>query len=113
MKNELSKQKKKVGRIFWGAAVFLQTLLFTILGLLFYILAPNIQLSPVTENRLLLVVLIFLFVAVFAWKFWYKPALTKYDEEYGSAKKLCSNLTFAVAICIIILISAGISFWCF
>ena len=119
MRNELSKQKKKVGRKLLWASMFLQTLLFTALGLLFYVLVPESHISHVTEKVISCVVLIFLFVAFLAWKFWYKPASIKFFEEYRTAncpdkgEKMLSNRTFIIGICLIVFISFGISFWYF
>ncbi len=123
MKNELSEYKKKASRSFWGALAFVQTLLLTVLGLLlYYILAPNLQFSPVTEKLFLFVILIFLLVAFLVWKLWYKPASMKYFEVYRSANRfnketkmfnIFNNRTFAVSICLTIFITFGISFWYF
>ena len=99
---------------------FVQTLLLTVLGLLlYYLLAPDLQLSPVTEKLFILVILIFLLVVFLVWKFWYKPASMKYFEEYTVANrfnketKMFNNRTFAVTICLTIFITVGTSFWYF
>ncbi|MDE0635243.1 MAG: hypothetical protein OXI43_05235 [Candidatus Poribacteria bacterium] len=121
MKNELSNYKKKVGRSFWGALAFIQTLLLTVLGLLlYYILAPDLQLSPVTEKLFILVILIFLLTAFLVSKLWYKPASMKFFEEYGDINhpnkesEIFSCRTFIVGICLsIFFIIVGIFFWYF
>ena len=75
MENERIKKKKQVLRNFMWAAMFLLTLLFAAMGILFYMLIPDLQISPGTEKLLLLVASIFLLAALFIWVFWYRLAL--------------------------------------
>ena len=82
MENEHAKAKKQVLRNFVWAAMFLLILLFAAMGILFYMLIPDLQISPGTEKLLLLVASIFLLAALFIWVFWYRLALKKYKGEY-------------------------------
>ncbi|RKU29608.1 hypothetical protein C6497_05580 [Candidatus Poribacteria bacterium] len=128
MKNELSNYKKKVSRSFWIAWAFFVTLIITVLGLLlyylFYILAPDLQLSPVTEKLFFCVILIFLLIAFLVGKFWYIPAIMKVSEVYMNTNRfnketkmfsIFNNRTYAVSICLTVFISIliGFSFWYF
>ena len=85
MENERTKEKKQVLRNFMWATMFLWILLFAAMGILFYMLTPKLQISPIspnTEKLLLLAASIPLIAALFAWIFWYRPALKKYKREY-------------------------------
>ena len=81
MKNGRAKEKKQVLRNFVWAAMVLLVLIFAAMGILFYMLFPDLQISPGTKELLLLVALIFLIAAFFTWIFWYRLALKKYKEE--------------------------------
>ena len=106
MTDKRSKDKKRLEmQVFWGA-VFVCTLLFTVIGLQFYMGLSDRQLSPVPETLLQLVILIFLPVALFAGKRLHKT-MSKYVEEYGSNKrlfgkeiKISSDRTFTILICV-------------
>ena len=117
MENERSKEKKKIGKNFLWAAVLLFTLLFTSLGILFYLLVPGIQLSPVIEKLLLSVVLILLLIALFAWKFWYKDAFKKYVEEhvltnfFDKEAKMVRHRTFILGLSLLIFLGIGIGWY--
>lgn len=116
MENEHSKQKK-IGRNFLWALVLLCTLLFTSLGILIYMLVPNTQFSPVTEKLLFSVVLIFLLVALFVWKFWYKDAFKKYVEEYmptnffNKEARMVRHRIFILGLFLLIFLGIGIGWY--
>ena len=124
MENELAEEKKQVLRNFMWATMFLFSLLFAALGILFYRLIPGLQISPIspgTEKLLLFVVSILLLAALFAWGFWYRLALKRYKKEYKEElEKLekskmgifLSNRVFYVFVFLLILLSAVIG-WCF
>ena len=75
MENERAKEKKQVLGNFMWATMFILILLFAALGILFYMLIPDLQISPGTEKLLLLAVPILLLAAFFAWIFWYRLLL--------------------------------------
>ena len=50
MENKRAKEKKQVLRNFMWAAMLLLILLFAAMGILFYLLIPDLQISPGTEN---------------------------------------------------------------
>lgn len=103
--------------------MFLLILLFAAMGILFYILIPNLQISPIspdTEKLLLLAASILLLVGLFAWIFWYRLARKKYRKEYKEElEKLekskigifFSGRAFIVLLFLIILLSAGIGWF--
>ena len=85
METERAKEKKQVLRNFMWAAIFLNILLFAGVGILFYVLIPNLQISPIspnTEKLLLLAVSILLLAGLFIWGFWYRLAFKRYKREY-------------------------------
>ena len=116
-------QKKQVLRNFMWAAVFLCSLLFAAMGILFYMLIPNLQISlisPGTQKLLLLVVSILSLAALFTWVFWYRLALKKYKREYTEElEKLekskigifLSSRAFYVLLFLLILLSAVIGWY--
>lgn len=123
MENERAKEKKQVLRSFMWATMFLLILLFAAIGILFYVLIPNLQISPIslgTEKPLLLVVSVLLLAALFTWIFWYRFALKKYKKEYkDELEKLekskigifFSGRAFIVLLFLIILLGAGIGWF--
>ena len=85
MENELAKEKKQVSKNFVWASIFLWSLFFAAMGILFYMMMPNLQISPIspgTEKLLLLGGSILLLAALCVWGFWYRLAFKKYKEEY-------------------------------
>ena len=121
MENERTKEKKQVLRNFVSATMFLSILLFAVMGILFYMLIPDLQISPNTKKLLLLVVSILSLTALFAWIFWYRLALKKYKREYKEElEKLenskmgifLSNRVFYLFLFLLILLGAVIG-WCF
>ena len=82
MENERAKAKKRVLRNFMWATMVLLILCFAAMGILFYMLIPDLQISPASKKLLLLVASIFLLAALFIWVFWDRPALKKYKREY-------------------------------
>ena len=125
MENERAKEKKQVLRNFMWAMMFLFILLFAAMGILFYMLIPNLQISPISPNTkqlLLLAVSILLFAALFAWIFWYRLAFKKYKKEYKEElekfekSKISrflsfSSRAFTVLIFLMILLAAGIGWY--
>ena len=123
MENERTTEKKQVLRNFMWAAVFLLVLLFAVMGILFYILIPNLQISPIspgTKQLLLFAASILSLTALFAWIFGYRPALKKYKREYKEElEKLekskmgifLSNRAFYVFLSLLILLGAGIGWY--
>ena len=123
MEKERTKEKKQVLRNFMWATLFLWILLFAAIGILFYILIPNLQILPIspgTEKLLLLVVSILLLAALFPWAFWYRPALRKYKKEYkeelevfeqSKISKFLSGRAFKVLLFLIMLLAAGIGWY--
>ena len=123
MENEHATEKKQVLRNFMWATIFLSILLFAALGILFYRLIPNLQISPIspgTEKLLLVVVSILLLAALLTWIFWYRLALRRYKREYKEElKKLekskmgifLSNRVFYVFVFLLILLSAVIGWY--
>ena len=123
MENEGTKEKRQVLRNFMWAAVFLCSLLFATMGILFYMRIPNLQISPIspgTQKLLLLVASIFLLAALFTWVFWYRLALKKYKREYKEElEKLekskmgifLSSRAFYVFLCLLILLGAVIGWY--
>ena len=85
MENEHAKEKKQVLRNFMWATMVLLILLFAAIGILFYMVIPNLQISPIspgTQKLLLIVASIFLLAALSTWIFWYRLALGRYKGEY-------------------------------
>ena len=120
MENERAKQKKQVLRNFVWAAMFLLILLFAAMGILFYLLISDLQISPGTEKRLLLVASIFLLAALFIWVFWYRLALKKckrkYKEELEVFEKskisiFLNGRAFTVLLFLVILFAIGIGWY--
>lgn len=120
MENERAKKKKQVLRNFMWAAIFLNILLFVAVGILFYMLIPDLQISPGAEKLLLLVVSIFLLTALFTWVFWYRPALKKYKREYKEEIEMfekskisifLSSRVFKVLLFLMMLLAAGIGWY--
>ncbi|MCY3743261.1 MAG: hypothetical protein OXH00_19760 [Candidatus Poribacteria bacterium] len=123
MENEHGKERKQVLRNFMWATMFLLVLGFAALGILFYILIPNLQISPIspgTEKLLLLAVSILLLIALFAWIFWYRPAVKQYKREYkeelemfekSKISRFLSGRAFKVLLFLMILLAAGIGWF--
>lgn len=120
MENGRAKEKKQVLRNFMWAAMLLLILLFAAMGILFYLLIPHLQISPGTEKLLLLVASIFLLAAIFAWVFWYRPALKKYKREYKEEIEVfekskiaifLNSRAFKVLLFFMILLAAGIGWY--
>ena len=126
MENEHAKEKKQALRNFMWATLFLSILLFAALGILFYRLIPNLQISPIspispnTEKLLLLVGSILSFAALLTWVFWYRLALKKYKREYKEELEklekskmgiLFSNRAFYVFLFLLILLGAVIGWY--
>ena len=124
MENGRTKEKKQVLRNFMWAAIFLCSLLFAVMGILFYMRIPNLQISPIspnTEKLLLFAASILSLAALFAWIFGYRPALKKYKREYKEElEKLekskmgifFSNRAFYLFLFLLIFLGAVIG-WCF
>ena len=85
METEHVEEKKQVLRNFMWATMSLFILLFAGMGILFYMLIPKLQISPIspnTEKLLLLAVSILLLAGLFIWGFWYRLAFKRYKREY-------------------------------
>ena len=125
MENEGTKEKKQVLRNFVWATVFLSILLLAAMGILFCMLIPNLQISPIslgTEKLLLLLASIFLLAALFTWVFWYRLALKRYKREYKYKEELeklekskmgifLSSRAFYVFLFLMILLGAVIGWY--
>ena len=123
MENGRTKEKKQALRNFMRASIFLCSLLFAVMGILFYRLIPKLQISPIspdTEKLLLLVVSILSLAALFTWVFWYRLARKKYKKEYKEElEKLekskigifFSGRAFIVLLFFLILFGAGIGWF--
>ena len=123
MENERTTEKKQVLRNFMWATMFLFILLFAAMGILFYLLIPNLQISPISPNTkqlLLLVVSILLFAALFAWIFWYRLTFKKYKKQYKEELEMfekskiamfLSGRAFKVLLFLMILLAAGIGWY--
>lgn len=120
MENERTTEKKQVLRNFMWAAMFLLILCFAAMGILFYMLIPDLQISPGTEKLLLFVASIFLLAALFTWVFWYRPALKKYKREYKEEIEMfekskisifLSSRVFKVLLFLMILVAFGIGWY--
>ena len=123
MENERAEEKKQVLRNFMWATMFLSILLFAAMGILFYILIPKLQISPIspgTEKLLLLVVSILSLAALFAWIFWYRLAFKKYKKQYKEELEMFENSkiskflrgwAFKVLLFLMILFSAVIGWF--
>lgn len=101
------------------AVIFLLVLGFAAMGILFYMLIPNLQISPIspgTEKLLLVVVLILGLAALLTRIFWYGPALKKYKREYKEELQMFENSkrgrAFKVLVFLLILLGAGIGWYC-
>ena len=120
MENGRAKEKKQVLRNFMWAAMFLLTLLFAAMGIVCYLLIPDLKISPGTEKLLLLVALIFLIAALFIWRFWYRLALKKYKREYkeelevferSKISRFLKSRAFKVLLFLMVLLAAGIGWY--
>lgn len=123
MENERAEEKKQVLRNFMWATMFLLILLFAVMGILFYMLIPKLQISPIspgTEKLLLLVVSILALAALFTWIFWYRLALKKYKKQYKEELEMFENSkiskflrgwAFKVLLFLMILFSAVIGWY--
>ncbi len=117
MENERTEEKKQVLRNFMRASMFLLILLFSVIGILFYMLIPDLQISPGTEKLLLLSVSILGLAAFFAWIFWYRPARKRHTKEYKAElekSKLAiflSSRAFYGLLFLMILLAIGIGWY--
>ena len=120
MENKRAKEKKQVLRNFMWAAMLLLILLFVAMGILFYLLIPDLQISPGTEKHLLFVASIFLLAALFTWVFWYRLALKKYKTGYKEEIEIfekskisifLDSRAFKVLLYLMILVAAGIGWY--
>lgn len=118
MENERTTEKKQALRNFMWATMFLLILLFAALGILFYRLIPNLQISPIspgTEKLLLVVVSVLGLAALLASVFWYRPALRRYKREYKEElemfEKSKRGRAFKVLLFLLILLAAGIGWY--
>ena len=119
MENELAKEKKQVLRNFMWATMFLLSLLFAAIGILFYRLIPGLQISPIspgTEKLLLFVVSILGLAALLTWIFWYRLASKKYKREYKKELQMFkkSKLGRVLKVLPFLMILLGVVIgWCF
>jgi len=118
MENGRTREKKQVLRNFMWAAIFLLILLFAAMGVLFYMLIPKLQISPIspeTEKLLLVVVSILGLAALLIWIFWYRLAFKKYKREYKEElrvfEKSKRGRAFKVLLFLLILLGAGIGWY--
>lgn len=120
MENERAKEKKQVLRNFMWAAMLLLILCFAAIGILFYMLIPDLQISPGPEKLLLFLTSIFLLAALFTWVFWYRPALKRYKREYKEEIEMfekskisifLSSRAFKVLLFLMILVAFGIGWY--
>ena len=118
MENGRAREKKQVLRNFMWAAIFLLILLFAAMGVLFYMLIPKLQISPIspeTEKLLLVVVSILGLAALLIWIFWYRLAFKKYKREYKEElrvfEKSKRGRAFKVLLFLLILLGAGIGWY--
>ena len=120
MENERAKEKKQVLRNFMWASMVLLILCFAAIGILFYMLIPDLQISLGTKELLLLVASIFLLATLFTWIFWYRPALKKYKKEYKEEIEIfekskisifLSGRAFKVLLFLMILLAAAMGWY--
>ena len=118
MENGRTREKKQVLRNFMWAAIFLLILLFAVMGVLFYMLIPKLQISPISpeaEKLLLVVVSILGLAALLIWIFWYRLAFKKYKREYKEElrvfEKSKRGRAFKVLLFLLILLGAGIGWY--
>ena len=117
MENKRTQEKKQVLRNFMWASMFLLILLFSVIGILFYMLIPDLQISPGTEKLLLLGVSILALAAFFAWIFWYRPAFKRHRKEYKAELEksklsiFLSSRAFYVLLFLMILLALGIGWY--
>lgn len=120
MENERATDKKQVLRNFMWSAMVLLTLLFAAMGILFYMLIPDLQISHETKKLLLFLASIFLLAAFFTWVFWYRPALKRYKREYKEEIEVFEkskisiflrSRVFKVLLFLIILVAFGIGWY--
>ena len=102
------------------AAMFLLILLFAAIGILFYMLIPDLQISPGTEKLLLLVASILVLAALFTWVFWYRLAFKRYTKEYKEELEMfekskisifLKSRAFKVLLFLMIFLAAGIGWY--
>ena len=122
MENEHARKKQVLRNFMWATMVLL-ILLFAAIGILFYMLIPNLQISPIspgTQKLLLLVASIFLLAALFTWGFWYRLALKKYRKEYkeeleklekSKMRIFLNSRAFYVFLFLMLLLSAVIGWY--
>ncbi|MCY3550715.1 MAG: hypothetical protein OXH39_09690 [Candidatus Poribacteria bacterium] len=120
MENERAIEKKQALRNFIWAAMLLLILCFAAMGILFYMLIPDLQISLGTKKLLLLLASIFLLAALFTWVFWYRPALKKYKREYKEEIEMfekskisifLSSRVFKVLLFLMLLVAFGIGWY--
>lgn len=117
IENERAKEKKQVLRNFMRTSMFLLILLFSVLGILFYMLIPDLQISPGTEKSLLLIVSILSLTVLFVWIFWHRPALKRYTKEYREELEkskisiFFSGRAFKVCLFLMILLALGVGWY--
>ncbi len=119
MKNKLSKHEKKVRNNVYGSLALMLILLFTAIGIAFYILTTDIQLSRQTKNSLFIAMIVSLLGTLLVTKFWANPALMEYIEEFRNSKqlqkdaKVISGRTLMIGLCLAVFIILVIFFWYF
>ena len=123
MENERTTEKKQVLKNFIWATMFLWILLFAVMGILFYLLIPKLQISPIspgTKQLLLFAASILSLAALFAWIFGYRLAFKKYKIEYkeelemfekSKISRFLSGRAFKVLLFLMILLAAGIGWY--
>ena len=116
MENEPTTEKKQALKNFMWATMFLSILLFAVMGILFYILIPNLQFSPISPNTkqlLLLAASILSLAALFTWIFRYRLAFKKYKKEYKEEleSRFFSSRAFTVLLYLLILLGAVIGWY--
>ena len=110
MKNKHVKTKKEVFRSYVWATICLGSLICAALGIMYYMLASDIQFSLATGKLLSLVIVMILLAAIFVWKSWYRNALKKCTEAY--AKELeKSKRAFTVLLLVLIILGIGIGWY--
>lgn len=116
MKNELSKQQKKVRNSVYGSFAIMHILLLMVLGITIYFLRTDPQLSRYPYNILSIVLTVSFLGVILSVKFWTIPALMKYQEEFKNPKqiqigtKVLSSRTVKIGVGIAVFIICVISF---
>ena len=115
MKNELSKQQKKLRISVYASLALVVILIFLGLVIMYFLSTKDMQLSGYTRNSLVIAAGVSVLGAGLIGKFWYIPTQMKYTEEFGIIRQLKKRTIVFIKIgaWLLVFLSGGIGIWYF